>query len=184
MTAAPASGRPMRCSLILGVLAAWLVAAAPVAADCDPAAPLEEVLPKADVAFVGTVTASEGPVATFAVREVWAGNVADTVAVRGFFEVLGGRGAAGEAPVGEDDRLWEAGETYLVVPWVDGAVLRDSICTATTAWSADLEPLRPADARILVAEEPEGVSVPPALIVLGVVGVLIVGASALAFRRR
>lgn len=174
-------------ALAIGLLAIWLVGAAPVAADCEPAAPLEQVLPKADVAFVGTVTTFEGSVATFAVREVWAGDVADSVSVRGFFEVLGGRAGlqvGGGAPVGEDDRLWTVGETYLVVPWIDGAILRDSICTATTAWSPDLEPLRPADARILGAEEPEATPIPPALILLGTVALVVLAASALAFRRR
>lgn len=173
-------------ALALGVLAGVLVSTSPVAADCQPAAPIEQSLPQAQVAFVGTVTDVNGAVATLAVREVWAGEVEDIVVVQGMFEDLGGVdpnvGAGGG--LSEDDRLWTAGETYLVVPWVDGAVLRDSICTATTAWSSDLEPLRPEDARILVAEEPEGLSIPPDLIVLGVVAAVVVGASALAFRRR
>ena len=168
--------------LVAGV--GWLLAAPRVAADCEPAGPLEQVLPKADVAFVGTVTALDGPIATFAVREVWAGEVADTVSVRGFFEAPGGRGAAGEAPFGEDDRSWMAGETYLVVPWVDRGVLRDSICTATTEWSDELAALRPADARFLARPDPGSVSIPGTVIVVGTVILVIAGASALAFRRR
>jgi len=165
-------------------LTALLLSSGPVVADCQPSGPLERVLPKADVAFVGTVTALEGPVATFAVREVWAGNVADTVVVRGLFEDLGGVDPAVGAGFSEDDRLWTAGGTYLVVPWVDGAVLRDGICTATTEWSAELGALRPSDARILTSEDAVGASIPPALILAGAVLLLIAGASVVAFRRR
>jgi hypothetical protein len=165
-------------------LTALLLSSGPALADCQPAAPIEQVLPKADVAFVGTVTTLEGPVATFAVREVWAGEVADTVVVRDLFDDLGGVDAGFGAGFSEDDRQWTAGETYLVVPWVDGDTLRDNICTATTEWSAELEALRPGNARILTGPGDEGVSIPPALILAGAVLGLIAAVSVLAFRRR
>jgi len=161
-----------------------LLSSAPVAADCQPAESIERVLPKADVAFVGTVTALEGPVATFAVREVWAGDVADTVIVRGLTDDLGGVDAGFGAGFSEDDRQWTAGGTYLVVPWVDGAVLRDNICTATTEWSADLESLRPSDARIHAGQDAGAIAIPSALILAGAVLLLVAGVSVLAFRRR
>jgi hypothetical protein len=173
---------PIRRLIPLALALAVLGAAPPASADCDPAGPVERVLPKADVAFVGSVTATDGPVAQFAVAEVWAGDIPDTVEVRGISDHLAGRG--GEAPVGEDDRLWTVGQIYLVVPTVDGGVLRDHICTATTEWSAELEPLRPANARIVAAEEAAGAAVPTELILVGAVVLVVGGASVLAFRRR
>jgi hypothetical protein len=173
---------PIRRLFPLAFAVAVLGAAPPATADCDPAGPVERVLPKADVAFVGSVTATDGPVARFAVAEVWAGDVPDAVEVRGITDRLAGRG--GEAPVGEDDRLWTVGQTYLVVPTVDGGVLRDHICTATTEWSAELESLRPANARVVAAEEDSGATVPTELIIVGAVVLVVAGASVLAFRRR
>ena len=167
--------------LAIGVI--WLVAAAPVAADCEPAGPAQEALPTAPIAFIGTAASVEGPVATFAVREVWAGEVPDTVEVRGLADEVGvdvGFGAGSS----EDDRQWTPGETYLVVPFLDGAVLRDSICTATTEWNPELEALRPADARIVTAEETAGPPMPTELILVGAVVLFLAGASVLAFRRR
>jgi hypothetical protein len=156
----------------------------PAAADCQPAGPPEAALPAAPVAFVGVVTNVEGPIATFAVREVWAGDVAETVEVRGLSDDLGGVDTGFGVGFSEDDRQWTDGTTYLVVPFVDGAVLRDHICTATTEWHDGLEALRPATARILGAEQVDGLSIPPAILLIGAVLVLLVAGSALAFRRR
>jgi hypothetical protein len=173
----------IRRILPLSISLAWLVGAAPVAADCQPAGPIEDALAAAPIAFVGTAASVDGPVATFAVREVWAGEVPDTVEVRGLADDAGVDVGFG-AGFSEDDRQWSAGETYLVIPFVDGAVLRDSICTATTEWSPELEALRPADARIVAAEEAGGAAVPTELILVGTVVLLVAGASVLAFRRR
>ena len=169
--------------LPLGISVIWLVAAAPVAADCQPAGPIQEALPTAPIAFVGTAAAVEGPVATFAVREVWAGEVPDRVEVQGLADEAGVDAGFG-AGFSEDDRQWTQGETYLVVPFLDGAVLRDSICTSTTEWGPELEALRPADARIVAAEEAGGAAVPAELILVGAVVLVVAGASVVAFRRR
>jgi hypothetical protein len=169
--------------LLLGAATAWLVCAAPVAADCQPAGPIEEALPAAPVAFVGVVTALDGPVATLAVREVWAGEVPDEVQVRGLADDVGGVDAGFGAGFSEDDRQWMAGGTYLVVPWVDGKVLRDSICTATTEWRSDLEALRPASARIVEGDPTNAVPVPPAVLAAAAVLLVIGVVSVLAFRR-
>ena len=168
---------------LIGMSLMWLVAAGPVAADCQPAGPVQEALPTAPIAFVGTAASVEGPVATFAVREVWAGEVPDTVKVRGLADDVGVDAGFG-AGFSEDDRQWAEGETYLVVPIVDGAVLRDSICSATTEWSAELEALRPANARIVGGEEEGGPRLPTELILVGAVVLVVSGASVLAFRRR
>jgi hypothetical protein len=150
----------------------WLgVGTSPVAADCDLAS-FEETLTTAPVAFVGTVTALDGPVATFKVLEVWRGDVDETVQVRGSLDQAGA--------FAEDDRQWQAATTYLVFPIVDGAVLRDTICTATNEWTPEFAQFRPADARLLDG----GDTGPPVLAIgLGVLIGAIVVVSALLFRR-
>lgn len=157
-------------------LLALLAHVSPAAADCDPAGPLDEEIPVASVAFVGTVTATRGAVAQFAVTEVWAGEVGPSVEIRGITDNVPGG-------IGEDDRTWVVGDAYLVVPIVDGPVLRDSICTATVMWEPELAELRPVTAEILQPSVPAS-EVPIALIAVGVVGALMVGASVIAFRRR
>jgi hypothetical protein len=152
--------------------------ASQAAADCEPAGPLDEEIPVASVAFVGTVTATRGAVAQFAVSEVWAGEVGPAVEIRGISDNVPGG-------IGEDDRTWVVGDAYLVVPIVDGPELRDSICTATVEWEPELAELRPATAKIL---EPEPAAqagdVPIGPIAVGIVGALVLGASVIAFRRR
>ena len=152
------------------------VVAAPVAADCQPAGPIQEELPRAEVAFVGTAVDVVGSMATFSVHEVWTGSVAATVEVHGL---------SSGVEFSEDDRRWEVGTRYLVVPIVEGPVLRDSFCTPTTEWQPELAALRPASAEIIGGDlEETAVSVPPALLLAGMVVLLLAGASAIAFRRR
>jgi hypothetical protein len=110
---------------------------APALADCQPAGPLAQELAQAPIAFVGTVMET-GPAARagnarIQVEDVWVGNLRETVTVYGL---------SGEQ-VGEDDRTWQIGARYLVLPIVDGNVLRDSICSATTEWRPELAALRP-----------------------------------------
>lgn len=151
-----------------------LVAIMPVAADCGPAGPLDEALADAPVAFVGTAVEVVRSMARFEVHEVWAGAVATGVEVHGLTSGV---------EFGEDDRRWEAGTKYLVVPFIDGQVLRDSICTATTEWSAQVELLRPEDARVISPETADGAPLDPALVLAGLVILVLAGASAVAFRR-
>lgn len=172
--------RPPHLLLALAATAfAW-----PVAADCQSAGPIEEALPVAPIAFVGTVTALNGPIATFAVSEVWAGDVPDVVEVRGLSDDVGGPDAGFGAGFSEDDRQWTPGGTYLVVPFVDGAVMRDNACTATTQWRPELEALRPEDARIVSSTATDGAAPPVEVLLVAGVLVLVAGASTLAFRRR
>jgi hypothetical protein len=157
----------------IGILAlAWAANATPVAADCAPSAPLAEVLPTAEIAFVGEVVGIDGPIARFSVRELWAGDVPASVEVRGLGDGTG---------FSEDDRHWSAGTTYLVVPFLDGGVLRDNLCTPTTEWRDALAELRPADFQGLETQ-PAGVALP--LLLVGGAIALVAAASALAFRRR
>jgi hypothetical protein len=157
----------------------WAAAANPVAADCDPVGSAEEVLPTAEVAFVGRVIDVQGAVARFEVGDVWAGDVGSSVEVRGVLDHPGGA-------IGEDDRQWENAETYLVIPFVDGPVLRDHICTATTVWTDELAALRPEDAREIAPEAPQEGVVSIGFIIFAVTAaaVAILGISVLAFRNR
>lgn len=152
-----------------------LLGTGPVRADCQPTGTIEESLAAAPIAFVGTASEVIGAMARFEVHEVWAGAVANGVEVHGLTSGV---------EFSEDDRRWEAGTRYLVVPIIEGQVLRDSICTATTEWGAELEALRPATARLVEGEPAPEVSFPPALTLVGAVLLLLGGISLLAFRRR
>jgi hypothetical protein len=118
---------------------AWLALPRPALADCQPAGPLAQELARAPIVFVGTAvdTGVDGaPPATFLVEEVWVGQLpAESVRVRGL---------SVDETFGEDDRGWRRGARYLVVPIVDGNVLRDSICSATTEWRPELAAFRPS----------------------------------------
>ena len=174
----------VRTLISIVLMLAWLATAGVVAADCEPAGPIEQVLPAARVAFVGTVVATEGPVATFEVTEVWAGEVGTSVEVRGLSDDVAGPDAGFGAGFTEDDRQWTEGATYLVVPFIDGGVLRDHICTATTEWSPELDELRPTEARTLTPAEAAPAGVPMPVLLIGAMLVAVAGAAVLAFRRR
>lgn len=173
----------LRLLPVIALAIAWLSLAPPVAADCEPAGPVAEALRAAPVAFVGTVVAVEGPAARFAVAEIWAGEVGAQVEVRGLSERSIGRSVEGPQGSTEDDRHWTNGATYLVVPWVEGSMLRDSICTATTEWSDDLAVLRPADATIVASQAPASAGPPVWILAIAVATVALAAGSALAFRR-
>jgi hypothetical protein len=170
---------PIR-SLVSAIFAlAFAALAPPVHADCAVAGPPAEALPTAAIAFVGEVVGVTGPMATFEVREVWAGgDLAQIVEVRG----LSDDGANPQA-LGEDDRTWTLGTTYLVLPYADGGLLRDSICSATTEWTDDLAALRPADARLVASSSGQDPSIPVPALVIGAAVVFLAGMSLLAFRR-
>lgn len=127
------------------LLAASILLAAPGAAvaSCAALPPIENAMQTADVVFVGTVSATSNGDrwAEVAVQEVWRGpDMPATVAVRG--------GPAGNSATSVD-RSFQAGMTYLFVPYVDqeSGALADNSCTNTTEWTEDLAKLRPADAR-------------------------------------
>jgi hypothetical protein len=140
-------------ALILALVA--MAIPAPVAADCEPASSVEEALASTQVAFVGTVVFKpEGPGAGLEVEEVWVGEVGATVEIHGL-------GFNTQGQLGEDDRNWELGARYLVIPYLgDDGLLHDHICTATTKWRAALADMRPADALA-----PEAVPTPAAEVV-------------------
>jgi hypothetical protein len=169
-------------ALILATISA--AAAGPVAADCNLAGPPEEVLPTAQIAFVGRAIEVDGPIARFAVSEVWAGHVDPVVEVRGLLDPLDPKAdgrqpvdrPAARAQLSEDDRQWEEGGVYRVIPFVDGNVLRDHICTATTEWTDELAALRPASAQVVQVPTPIGP------VFIGLAAVAILALSILGFR--
>lgn len=172
----------------LALLLALPVFASPVAADCEPAGPIDAELPDAEVAFVGTVTHVAGGSARFTVTEVWAGTVGREVEVMGLGVVAPGRGGpeAGTTLV-EDDRLWEVGETYLVLPILHEGMLRDHECTATTVWRPELEAFRPQAAEVIEARTGEGAATsrfPLELAAVAAIAVAVLGGSWIGFRRR
>ncbi len=150
----------------------WLLFATPAVADCQMAGSVAEELGRVRVAFVGTVTEVNGSTATFDVAEVWKGDVGEVTEVGGAFD---------DGSFGEDDRGWNVEETYLVLPYVDGGSLRDTICSATTAWTDELAALRPAGVATPGAPAPSGPSM--LLLGIGMVVVLFAGISWIAFRR-
>ena len=169
--------RRLSTATILAIAMASIISA-PAAADCQMAGPIEEEMARAEVVFVGTATDVIGSMARFDVQEVWKGPVGSAAEVHGLTSGV---------EFSEDDRHWEAGTTYLVVPYVEGQVLRDSICSATTEWAEGLGELRPADAVIGGSggdTEPESAGLPTALLVAIGVFVTVAGVSVLAFRRR
>lgn len=166
----------------LALTLAWLAIAGPVAADCEMAPPLPDALDEAPVAFVGSVAALRGPAATFTISEVWAGELGPVVEVRGLSERSVGRSTEGEQSFVEDDRTWVLGETYLVVPIVDGSVLRDSICTATTEWTDELAAHRPSEA-VVVTTIPSS-PMPTLVVVVAAIALALIVLGDAAFRRR
>lgn len=136
--------RPLRLAL-LPAIAALALFATPVvtSASCIQPPPIEQVLKTAEIVFVGTVTATSNrdSWANVTVEEIWKGpDQAASIVIKG--------GPGGNAATSVD-RSFKPGAKYLFFPYVSGGELLDNSCTLTTEWSADLQKLRPADARVL-----------------------------------
>jgi hypothetical protein len=161
--------------LAVGIALASLAFPAVARADCQPASSIKDALATAEIAFVGTVVAAVdgGPRAVFSVEEVWVGQLLATAEVRGL----------GDAGFMEDDRQWTVGVRYLVIPFVEAGLLRDTICSATSEWRDELAALRPP-----TAHPPGGLGtvsdVPVQLLLLGGAAALIAVVSFAAFRHR
>jgi uncharacterized protein YfaQ (DUF2300 family) len=131
--------------------------------------------------FVGTVTGvtDQDRTAVVEVDEIWSGH---DVPAR--VTVYGTTTQVEPTTVWSTDRFYETGTRYLFAVNVDQGRFVDSACTGTSEWSADLEALRPTDARIVAAEKASGASLPTELMLVGTVILFVGGASVLAFRRR
>ncbi len=102
--------------------------AAPADAACDAPVSMPEALAAADSVFVGRVysVSSDGRAAVMEVLEIWKGSdLAATVGVHG---------GDPDAPLGDDDRTFEKGRTYLVVPENSRAPFEASLCSATALY--------------------------------------------------
>ena len=173
-------------ALIVAATAALVVLAGiePAAADCVEPPPLDQAVADAPIVFVGTaVEVDGGSTARFRVEEVGAGPDLRDVVIRG---------GEGGGVVTSVDRSFVEGERYLVLPYADGADLRDNSCTSTQLWSEDLAALRPADARTVEAatEGAESATADPsstlpwALAGLAAAGLLVGGAWGIRRRTR
>lgn len=113
-----------------------------VHASCAPPRPFPEAIKEAPAVFVGFVAALDGNGrwATVEIREVWTGGeLPAQVEVRG--------GPGGENVATSVDRHYELSRRYLFVPYKrNGSVFRDSACSRTTPFRAELNRFRPASA--------------------------------------
>lgn len=140
-----------RIATLAGVFTVFmigLVSPAPTLASCAEPPPIAEALAKAEILFVGTVTATDngGTWATAQVEEVWKGPDQPIIVL-----VKGGPGPGAATSI---DRTFEVGVKYLFFAHVDGAALGDNACTSTTPWTDGLLGLRPADARAPIGDAP------------------------------
>ncbi len=108
--------------------------------------PLDQALEEADLVFVGTVIdlGNQDRNALMAVEEVWKGpDLPPEVLVRG-----------GETDdpnmITSVDRTYRFGVTYLVVSSDTVPPIQDNACTSTQEFTAGMDDLRPADARLPV----------------------------------
>ena len=98
----------------------------PARAACADSSNVVDALTQAEVVFVGLVTsvASDDRIALMQVVEIWKGpDLQPTVKVHG--------GDPHTSTAGPEDRAFEVGRTYLVVPSNGSPPFEDSLCTAT-----------------------------------------------------
>lgn len=135
--------------LVLASIAFVLAVAGPSSASCVEPPPTGRAVKEADIVFVGTVTetTNQDRWALVAVEEIWKGEDLEPVV-----EIKGGPAD----PPGEmmaassNERTFKEGERYLFFPYrTRFGTLRDSSCSNTTRFTADLERFRPPGVREL-----------------------------------
>lgn len=122
---------------------------------------LGRAIAESSVVFAGTVidTSSEGRWATVEVSDVWKGDVAAEVEVRGGPEDPPGPISASSSV----ERTYRRGETYLFLPYAgSGEVFSDNSCSRTSVYREGLARLRPpgAHAPAGAPEEPSSPRTP------------------------
>ncbi len=149
---------------------------------------LDDALPEADAAFVGTVVAvaNQQRWATVTVEEIWSGpDLPATVEVRG-------SGSDNPRVWSDLDRAYRVNGTYLFVVDLEGGRLRDHACSATTEWPNDQAirfrpraPRSPTEIGSADASAATGdpLTALPVLAVSGFAGLLVFG-GVVAIRRR
>lgn len=138
----------MKRPVVTASLAAFLTAlfAGPSLASCVAPPPMAQAIEDAHAVFVGTVvdTSNGDRWATVRVSEVWRGQVADLVEVRG-----GPKDPPGPLHVASSaDRTYRDGQTYLFLPFgADGDdVFHDDSCSSTVRYGDGFERFRPSGA--------------------------------------
>jgi hypothetical protein len=112
---------------------------------CVRLPPMKKAIEQAPIVFVGTVVEVGNMTrwATVEVEEVWKGNVAARVEVRGGAEDPPG----GMGQVSSVDRDYRVDQKYLFAPYEgSGEVFLDNACTATTPYKPSMEAFRPEGA--------------------------------------
>ena len=157
----------VRRLLVVGAVAlvtvgtALLLSAAPASASCVGGVTVLSDLERADLVFVGTVTAlsNEDRWATFTIEDLWKGDpLAADVEVRGGPLSPGGGIQAGSSV----DRSFEPGGRYLLFAydpavhgyspvWGPDGRFEDNACSATQIYTDDLAQFRPATAKKIEA---------------------------------
>lgn len=136
------------------------ITATPAGASCAGEASLTAAVAYGGPVFVGTVvsTTNRGRWATFAVEEVWSGQVADTQVVKAGPPPPDDQGSFSGSSA---DRTYEIGKRYIVAsgdasgPFtLAPGELQDSLCSATRLWVPTDAAARPPTARIVVRSGP------------------------------
>jgi len=163
-----------------GLAALW----SPTTASASCVAIDLEAWKTADVVLVGTVTsvANNDRWAQVAVEEIWRGpDQPAEVVVKG--------GGADPGMMTSVDRTYVAGVRYLFTLTVAGEDLTDNACSGTTeAESADIDRIRPADARLVstpgaVDDGPDLGGLAGPLVLVAAIGGLLLATVLLARRR-
>jgi len=142
---------PFLVSVLVSFLLVAAVAIRPGVArglSCIQPPPLPDAVAQAEIAFVGTVTATinDGRWATVAVEEIWKGPDMPPVV-----EVHGGGPNPSDSLA---DRTFTAGTRYVFFPYVEDGVLTDNICSSTMEFPFEIS-FRPESFRTPTPSEPE-----------------------------
>lgn len=159
------------------VMALVALPAATAIASCAMPPPFAQHLALADAVFVGTVreVTNENRKATVEVHEIWTGpDLPASVVVHG----------GPEDETTSADRYFEPGIRYLFAVSVRDGRLEDGACTATQAWTDDLDEQRPEESRLPMGTPESGNGVPAPLVVALGAAALVALTGLLAFRRR
>jgi hypothetical protein len=163
--------KSIRRSLLAVVLSAAAVVLVAAPADAATCGPSPETIAAADVVFVGTLTVggAAGTQGTFAVEEVWKGDVPALVVVTGHSEQWSRPGA--------DVRS-------LVLATVVETSLRVGVeCSWPYVWDPSYAAFRPAGAHQPQPTSDEGGGLPLPLFAIAGAAALLLTVSVLAFRR-
>lgn len=138
---------PVSITFVLGV-------AGPASASCVMPPPTGKAVREAEIAFIGTVTATSNHDrwATVAVEEIWKGEDLDPVVEikAGPADPPGPGGVASSV-----ERTFQEGVRYLFFPYrKPNGTFTDSACSNTTRFTPDLERFRPPGVREL--SSPDG----------------------------